>query len=59
MACIFAHLPPRTPQPFTPNPSQVLRDLKFGIGDGSLHFYLYNWRLEQKLTPREVGLILM
>jgi len=39
----------------------VLRDLKLGIGigDGSLHFYLYNWRLEQKLTPREVGLILM
>jgi glycylpeptide N-tetradecanoyltransferase len=22
----------------------ILRDLKFGVGDGFLNFYLYNWR---------------
>ncbi len=39
--------------------SEVLRDLKFGIGDGQLHYYLYNWRVRSPLTPNEVGLILM
>jgi glycylpeptide N-tetradecanoyltransferase len=37
----------------------MLKDLKFGIGDGQLHFYLYNWRLMSGLTPGQVGLILM
>jgi glycylpeptide N-tetradecanoyltransferase len=36
-----------------------LRDLKFGIGDGQLHYYLYNWRVGSMLAPHEVGLILM
>lgn len=36
-----------------------LRDLKFGIGDGNLQYYLYNWRVAQALTPQEVGLILL
>ena len=22
-----------------------LEELKFGIGDGNLHYYLYNWRV--------------
>ena len=39
--------------------AEVLRDLKFGIGDGQLHYYLYNWRISQPLTPGQVGLILM
>lgn len=39
--------------------SEVLRDLKFGIGDGQLHYYLYNWRMAASLAPNEVGLILM
>jgi hypothetical protein len=38
---------------------EVLRDLKFGIGDGQLHYYLYNWRVGSMLAPHEVGLILM
>ena len=36
-----------------------LENLKFGIGDGSLHYYLFNWRMSSVLTPSEVGLILM
>jgi hypothetical protein len=42
-----------------PQNGEVLRDLKFGIGDGQLHFYLYNWRLTSPLAPSQVGLILM
>ncbi len=36
-----------------------LKDLKFGIGDGSLHYYLYNWRISTECTPQEVGFILL
>mmetsp|Transcript_16098 Transcript_16098/g.34830 ORF Transcript_16098/g.34830 Transcript_16098/m.34830 type:complete len:429 (-) Transcript_16098:795-2081(-) len=36
-----------------------LKDLKFGIGDGSLHYYIYNWRVAGLMAPQEVGLILM
>jgi glycylpeptide N-tetradecanoyltransferase len=39
--------------------SQWLKELKFGIGDGSLHYYLFNWRVTAALGPSEVGLILM
>ena len=38
----------------------ILEDLKFGAGDGFLHYYLYNWRmLCAPLAPTDVGLILM
>ena len=30
-----------------------LKDLKFGIGDGTLQYYLYNWRMRN--TPVEAG----
>ncbi|KAG1667053.1 hypothetical protein FOA52_000416 [Chlamydomonas sp. UWO 241] len=39
--------------------SKWLKELKFGIGDGSLHYYLFNWRVTAALGPSEVGLILM
>uniref|UniRef100_A0A7S0WW22 Glycylpeptide N-tetradecanoyltransferase n=1 Tax=Chlamydomonas leiostraca TaxID=1034604 RepID=A0A7S0WW22_9CHLO len=39
--------------------AEFLNDLKFGIGDGQLHYYLYNYRVAQPLGPHEVGLILM
>jgi hypothetical protein len=36
----------------------VLRDLKFGPGDGSLQYYLYNWQCPA--VPSEaVGLVLL
>jgi len=38
---------------------KFLKDLKFGIGDGELNFYLFNYRIAQPMAPSEVGLILM
>ena len=39
--------------------ASFLKDLKFGIGDGRLRYYLYNWRLNQELKPGQVGLVLL
>jgi len=37
---------------------QFLKDLKFGPGDGELHYYLYNWMVKD--IPKEnLGLILL
>ncbi|KMZ76425.1 Glycylpeptide N-tetradecanoyltransferase [Zostera marina] len=36
-----------------------LKELKFGPGDGHLHYYLYNYRLCQPLKPSELGLVLL
>jgi glycylpeptide N-tetradecanoyltransferase len=38
-----------------------LEQLKFGVGDGHLHYYLYNWRVggEDPLTPKDVGIVLV
>jgi len=35
-----------------------LKELKFGIGDGHLQYYLYNWRAPF-VQPGEVGLVLL
>jgi glycylpeptide N-tetradecanoyltransferase len=35
-----------------------LKELKFGIGDGHLHYYLYNWRVPD-LEPKEIGVVLV
>lgn len=35
-----------------------LGPLKFGIGDGNLQYYLYNWRCPS-MKPEELGLILL
>jgi len=37
--------------------SEFLEKLKFGIGDGNLQYYLYNWRCPD-VTPGEIGLVL-
>ena len=34
---------------------EFLEKLKFGIGDGNLQYYLYNWRCPQ-MNPHQVGL---
>ena len=31
-----------------------LEDLKFGIGDGNLHYYFYNWKCPE-VTPDKVS----
>lgn len=36
---------------------QFLERLKFGIGDGNLQYYLYNWKCPS-MTPQKVGLVL-
>lgn len=36
-----------------------LKELKFGPGDGKLHYYLYNYRLRNPLRPSELGLVLL
>lgn len=36
-----------------------LKELKFGPGDGMLHYYLYNYRLRHTLKPSELGLVLL
>ena len=35
-----------------------LKELKFGVGDGYLQYYLYNWKTP-KLTPSQIGLVLL
>ncbi|CAK1601994.1 unnamed protein product [Parnassius mnemosyne] len=36
---------------------EFLEPLKFGIGDGNLQYYLYNWRCPS-ITPNKIGLVL-
>lgn len=38
--------------------SEFLTPLKFGIGDGSLHFYLYNWCVP-KMKHNDIGIVLL
>jgi len=37
--------------------SEFLDNLKFGIGDGNLQYYLYNWRCPD-INPNNIGLVL-
>eukprot|EP00953_Heterococcus_sp_UTEX-ZZ885_P030049 15896-Heterococcus_DN1.PRE.2 len=37
---------------------QFLQELMFGIGDGHLQYYLYNWRCPD-MKPNETGLVLL
>mmetsp|Transcript_14531 Transcript_14531/g.12337 ORF Transcript_14531/g.12337 Transcript_14531/m.12337 type:complete len:313 (+) Transcript_14531:467-1405(+) len=39
--------------------AKVFKELKFNMGDGSLHYYFYNWRLTKPLAPEEVGITLL
>mmetsp|Transcript_22097 Transcript_22097/g.21803 ORF Transcript_22097/g.21803 Transcript_22097/m.21803 type:complete len:413 (+) Transcript_22097:19-1257(+) len=36
----------------------VFKELKFGIGDGNLQYYLYNWKTEP-MVPAQVGVVLV
>eukprot|EP00976_Prorocentrum_cordatum_P081001 1184210-Prorocentrum_minimum.AAC.1 len=39
---------------------EFLKDLKFGIGDGHLQYYIYNWRIQGgEMQPPNVGLVLL
>jgi len=37
---------------------KVLKELKFGVGDGNLHYYLYNWRIPET-KPSQIGIVLV
>ena len=37
--------------------SEFLEKLKFGIGDGNLQYYLYNWKCP-KMEAKNIGLVL-
>jgi glycylpeptide N-tetradecanoyltransferase len=37
---------------------EFLEPLRFGVGDGHLQFYLYNWKCAPT-TPPNVGLVLL
>ncbi len=37
---------------------EFLKDLKFGIGDGNLHYYFYNWRVKE-FAPADIGMVLV
>uniref|UniRef100_A0A0K0G132 Glycylpeptide N-tetradecanoyltransferase n=1 Tax=Strongyloides venezuelensis TaxID=75913 RepID=A0A0K0G132_STRVS len=39
------------------NNEEILKELKFGIGDGNLHYYLYNWKCPE-MPSSKVGLVL-
>jgi glycylpeptide N-tetradecanoyltransferase len=37
-----------------------LEQLKFGVGDGHLHYYIYNWRVGGgELKPPDLGIVLV
>lgn len=35
-----------------------MADNKFGVGDGNLHYYFYNWRVN-KIMPKDCGIVLV
>ena len=39
--------------------SMFLDELKFSMGDGYLHYYLFNWNINQRLSPSEIGVVLV
>jgi glycylpeptide N-tetradecanoyltransferase len=36
-----------------------LEELKFGQGDGNLNYYLYNWNINNRLFPAQIGIVLV
>lgn len=41
------------------NNSTFLNELKFAPGDGYLHYYLYNWNLQNRFSPGDLGVVLV
>jgi glycylpeptide N-tetradecanoyltransferase len=39
--------------------TEFLEELKFAPGDGSLHYYLYNWHLDSRIVPSQLGVVLV
>jgi glycylpeptide N-tetradecanoyltransferase len=43
------------------NNDEIFKELKFGIGDGTLQYYIYNWALatNQTITSNQLGIVLL
>jgi glycylpeptide N-tetradecanoyltransferase len=41
------------------NNEEYLKELKFGVGDGHLRYYLYNWKVPGPVKPSDLGMILV
>jgi glycylpeptide N-tetradecanoyltransferase len=42
------------------DPDTLLSELKFGPGDGTLHYYLYNWAPgPNTIPPNKLGIVLL
>ena len=43
------------------NNDELFKELKFGIGDGTLQYYIYNWALatNQTITSNQLGIVLL
>lgn len=39
--------------------TEFLAELQFAPGDGSLHYYLYNWHFETRMIPSDIGIVLV
>eukprot|EP00761_Pharyngomonas_kirbyi_P003542 gb/GECH01003546.1/.p1 GENE.gb/GECH01003546.1/~~gb/GECH01003546.1/.p1 ORF type:complete len:444 (+),score=121.89 gb/GECH01003546.1/:1-1332(+) len=37
---------------------QIFENLKFGIGDGSLHYYLFNYKMPS-IEPQDIGIVML
>ena len=40
------------------NATQIFDDLKFNVGDGTLNYYLYNWRVKS-MPVNQIGMTLV
>ena len=40
------------------NDTEMLKELLFGVGDGRLHYYLFNWRVHT-MQPKDIGIVLV
>ena len=38
---------------------QFLGELKFGQGDGYLHYYLFNWNTQERYQASNLGVVLV
>lgn len=41
------------------NNQEIYRELKFHVGDGSLHYYLFNYSMGEICNPEQIGVILV
>jgi hypothetical protein len=58
-AVLPCSLPPAPAAACPPSCLSLPAELKFGVGDGKLRYYLFNWRVAQEIPPSGVGLVML